>query len=534
MFSPNINTVCRYLPIALVILLVTYIWIGSPFPFQDYPQHLAIAKVIRDYDKIPLYQEYYELNGEFVNYHILHHFLAYIGRYVDLELAFKILLTIYTLVFFVSFRHLISVQFPNEKTENQVRLCFFSTVFFSPPLMMGFIPYILGIPFLVACIALTYSLPKGRFLIREKSHLIKMAIIFACILACGIFHGFSLLTLIAVAFCYYVTTKRPIFLSISGLSLLYFFTLSTFMGLSLNKKSIWDLEPGYKFNYPGLQVIQELLGMRWHGSLASINNVLWSFFESHPWQILLPLVTLSTLALYYLNRLASSKSKQQGLNASFRAGIALIIIGFFCPWAIGWPTDFTFIDVRLFATAAILIYASFPAYLIKSEVQKKILLSIILLNSLLSYYGKGRYKLEADAALAVIDRIPPEKVLISVITDHYSSHIAGYAGVNHFLPMFYTLRNKGINTQFWAGLTAHIPIKYAKNKKFSIPDWRTWQLKKSHLMSGDYLLANQPAKENKVTKEIKATYMPVAEKQTCIKQWCLYKLDSEEILEDIF
>ena len=527
----SFNKLVERLPFIILSLLLVYICLGSPYPFQDYPQHLAIAKVIRDYSQSQLYQVFYLINDGYVNYHSMHHILAFVGSYINLELAFSLLLALYAIIFFLAFRYLISVQFPEEKLENSLRLSFFSILFFSPPMMMGFIPYMLGIPFLVISIALTISLDNQKA-VHSKQNLLKIVGIIASIIACGVFHGFPLISLMIVGLCYFMITKNPKFLLISLSSLAYFLTLSSFMGLGLHKQSIWELESEHKFNYPGLQIFQELFKMRWYGSLASLNNLVWSFLESHAWYLMIPIAIIAIASVYFL--IKKAPKNRSLLNPGTKAGLLLLGIAFLCPWAVGWPSDFTFIDVRLFATAAILIYASFPSSLLKNDIQRKMVIIFLTVNTAFSYYGKIRFKNKADAALALIDTIPERKVLLSVITDHYSSHIARYTGVYHFLPMFYTLRKNGINSQFWADLTAHIPIKYQRNKSFSVPDWRTWNLKKDHLTTGDYLLANQPYKENNVTKKIRDTYMPLVKKISCIDQWCLYKLNSQEVLDEIF
>ncbi|MFK7825938.1 MAG: hypothetical protein AB8G05_17425 [Oligoflexales bacterium] len=532
-YLPSFDKILNFFPLSILSLVLIYIWTGSPFPFQDYPQHLAIAKVIRDYAQNPLYQEYYMLSTGFVNYHSMHHLLAMLGTLVNLELAFNILLSMYALVLFFAFRYFTSTQFPNETAENKVRLSFFSIVFFSPPLMMGFIPYILGIPFMIVGIGLCFDIAtNGIKSFKEK--FLKISGIIGSIIACGFFHGFTLISLIIVSFCYYLATRKKDFVILSCAAFAYFLSLSSLMGLGLHKQSIWELESEYKFNYPGLQVFQELFQIRWYGSLASLNHFIWSFLESHPTFLLLPLTILALVSIYFLNKLASQKFGISSSNPGFKASLYLIAISFLCPWAVGWPTDFTFIDLRLFAIAAFLVYASFPSKLLKNRQQQKIIIAFLLLNTIFSYYGKARFKMKADAALELIDTIPDNKVLVSVITDHYSPYVAAYTGVYHFLPMFYTLRKEGVNTQFWANLTAHIPVKYKKNKSFSVPDWRTWQLKKSHLASGDFLLANQPFEENKVTTKIRETYIPLTKKVSCIKQWCLYKLNSQDVLDEIF
>ena len=108
----------RLFRIAFVVLLVLQclpFWIFSYAPSQDGPSHLHNAHVLAHYNAEPFYQQYYQLTVTPAGNMSTQFLLAGLMQLVSPLLAGKILLTLYVILLFTSFRYLLRALTPHAE-----------------------------------------------------------------------------------------------------------------------------------------------------------------------------------------------------------------------------------------------------------------------------------------------------------------------------------------------------------------------------------------------------------------------------------
>jgi hypothetical protein len=96
--------------------------------------------------------------------------------------------------------------------------------------------------------------------------------------------------------------------------------------------------------------------------------------------------------------------------------------------------------------------------------------------------------------------------------------------------MYYTVLRGGLNTQFWAKYTEHLPVDYRPGKRpVRTPDWHPEQFETSQLADSDYLLLQTATEEepralrlasDQVNAFVRSAHQPIQ----CAGLWCLFQL----------
>jgi hypothetical protein len=99
--------------LALIILECVPVWVFHYFPSQDGPSHLHNASVLAHYGTTPIYQQYYRIVPFAPAGNMLTQFLmAALLKVTEPQLAEKVLLSSYFILFFVSFRYMLRALTP--------------------------------------------------------------------------------------------------------------------------------------------------------------------------------------------------------------------------------------------------------------------------------------------------------------------------------------------------------------------------------------------------------------------------------------
>jgi hypothetical protein len=120
--------------------------------------------------------------------------------------------------------------------------------------------------------------------------------------------------------------------------------------------------------------------------------------------------------------------------------------------------------------------------------------------------------------------------MLSVSYHGSSRQFARMFRVTHFFPMYYTVLEGGINSQFWADTTEHLPIGYREHKRIAHPkDWLPIDFGVQYLAHTDYLLT-EAADDGDYTphrKEWARAQDTIADMRLqpieCADRWCLYR-----------
>lgn len=90
--------------------------------------------------------------------------------------------------------------------------------------------------------------------------------------------------------------------------------------------------------------------------------------------------------------------------------------------------------------------------------------------------------------------------------DPFSAHFGKQFRLTHYLPMYFTVRQGGINTQFWARYTDHLPIGYRPGNSPPIRlTGSPHQFNAGHLAAGADLILHQRATEENATRDREAS-----------------------------
>ena len=98
--------------VALLVLQCVPLWIFSYAPSQDGPSHLHNAHVLAHYGAEPIYQQYYQMTLTPAGNMLTQFLLAGFMQLASPVAAGKLLLTLYVLLLFVSFRYLLRALTP--------------------------------------------------------------------------------------------------------------------------------------------------------------------------------------------------------------------------------------------------------------------------------------------------------------------------------------------------------------------------------------------------------------------------------------
>ncbi|MDA8433694.1 MAG: hypothetical protein M0Z60_12145 [Nitrospiraceae bacterium] len=139
----------RNLLTALILLAallpLIFLWSADYLPFTDYPNHLAVVKVLRSYDSDPFYREYFTvhyLNPLPAPNMIFDLFAAKLFPFVDEDIAGRIFLSLYVVL------SLLSVILLSRETGAN-----------SDAALLGYLPLLYGFFFQAAFMNFLFSIP---------------------------------------------------------------------------------------------------------------------------------------------------------------------------------------------------------------------------------------------------------------------------------------------------------------------------------------------------------------------------------------
>ena len=145
--------ICFYVLMSIQVLSV---WIIRYYPSQDGPSHLYNAAVLANYDRVPVYREFYSIHvspaGNLLAQLLQSGLLKIAGEFA----AEKLLLTLYVVLLPLSFRVLLATATAELSPFVLCGLVFLPNFFF----YMGFWNFCLSIPLLL--FALTYFRRRRR------------------------------------------------------------------------------------------------------------------------------------------------------------------------------------------------------------------------------------------------------------------------------------------------------------------------------------------------------------------------------------
>ena len=524
----NKNEFDRWGIVGLIVmgLCVFYFALVEYFPFQDVPQHLAYGKIMGTFgESANRFSEFYRLPRQYISYHTTHHFLAFfesIGWGV--EVGFRILLFLYFIVGSLSYILFIRVMHQESWGKSCWRLLFIPLIIFNATAGMGFMPFVIGMPLLFAVLACSHLWENSERVFNRYFWFTWLILIGASLLHVVLPFFFGAILLV---YHFDIIKSRKYWIGHvlwAGTVLLCAYLWGGFRSDVLMRGTKVSLGDSFAFSY-GYGFINQLFKIDWTNPFVMFNYVSWNFVGTFRLWLLVPFTILLIGCLYCVRKLGEGASEEVKGWSSKQKRVCLFtfILGVILPWGIYAPSEITFINYRFTSFALFLILGFFPIKWTHFKEQRVIITVYCLIQ--FGFYGLFTYlyQTEARAADYVLKRIPPKKKLASIVLHDKSDYFAKILDLTHFMPMYYTIRYNGLNSQFWARYTKHLPVEYRRGKRVNgPPDWKPWQFKKEHLEGVDYVILQmggdpkRTAYSQKLYQAFRKVYPELARKENWV------------------
>lgn len=529
------NAQTRTLQLTLSLLVaanVLLVWLLPVLPQQDLPQHLAYARILRDFGdpSLPFSTRYAPID-EFQVYFTSYYLMRWLSFGASVEVGMRMLMSLYVVGMFAAFAFVVRVVSPSNDSPRWSSLLVIPFIW-NPPVVMGFLAYYLGLPLLLAAIGATLG-----WIARHRGPMAIGAVVASAI--CALLHPFLGATAcMALVLCALVHPER----SRARRALLPALLIVVLVGVAfwvgssgLGQTSSLEPEEAWRRGF-GVEFIAILLGFEWSGTTAKINYSLWSMFGPFTLPVLVA-VGLATLALAIATRRALREHlREHGMppanRALLRVALLMVLLGWLVPFGMHRPTELTFIDLRLLSVGWMLAACSVPSAAFASPRLRKALIVASVAFFLHLAYRLERAAGEATSLFGLLDQVDRGKVLMSLVINNDSPHLAKQFRVPHFMPMYYTVRYDGICTQFWARYTHHLPVDYAKGQRpRQTEDWNPGKFRPADVQDSDYVIVRAPSRQRdpekrastgaKVKKKLDVVATEVAREGL----WVLYRVE---------
>ena len=506
------------------------IWSLPVLPGQDLPQHLAYARILLDYDRPDLpYHDLYLRPTHLEPYFVVYWFLGAVGRRWGLVAAFRLLMSLEVVATLVAFDALVRALRPAESRASWTGLLG-GVLIWSPVACMGFLSFLVCVPlFLFACAG------YARLLARSHARLALLAML-VCTAALSSLHivaaGLFLL-LVGLDALLNRDRRRLVWCLVIALTeSVTLFAWSLWGGIGLGKSWHFELVESLRRTL-GLDFVGSLFRMKWNDPLLKLTYAAWTvlgpFSASGLFVAAAGASTLAAIAVAERRRHSSPAGAAAQPQPWLRSALAFALLSWLMPWGLYVPTEITFLDLRAMTLACGLLFALVPAHWFASRRAQLALASFVLLQTGIFHVSAVRFSREAAPALKLERAAAPHGMMMSLVFHNRGSGFGSLFRVTHFLPMYYTILERGTNTQFWARYTDHLPVDYrANHRPANTADWNPERFALGDLHDSEYLLVQAATADD--SSEVQRDYRRVegmlrgkATTVGCDGLWCLYR-----------
>jgi hypothetical protein len=522
---------------ALMVAHVALVWLLPVLPAQDLPQHLTNARILLELQRPDLpFRDYYVRAGGIQSYFSSYHLLVALGRLMPLESAVRLIFSGYVIGLFFAFQALVRQVNPPAAAERPPWTALLAALLvWNPVACMGFFAFTLAIPVLVAGAA--WFIKQSEEAAAAVHGWLLLGLF--CLLAASL-HMVAALALLAFYLAYAILSpsrRRLQTLAVSAGMLLAALAGWMVVGDRALAAAPLELDEALRENV-GIEFLSKAFRIDWGSPLTKLNYLLWNVLGPFRWsgQLVSALVLAAAAFLALRRGGAAPDPAQLGRQRALRrGGLALFVLSLLAPWGLYAPSEVTFLDFRLMTVALAVLAATVPLHRFSSPVAGR---SLALACALLTLHLGGRafaFGREAQGALNLVRRADPGGLMLTLAFNNVSRHFGRQFQLTHFLPMYYTVHRRGINSQFWAGYTEHLPVTYQESRRPpSPPDWRPWELTSSQL-DGIYDFAlleraepGRARSHREGSGRAERLLRQWGKLASCDGQWCLYDLRRPE------
>jgi len=485
---------------ALLLANLVLVWALPLIPAQDLPQHLTYIRIFADYgDPNLIFKDFYTLPTGFQPYDSVYLLLAWIARHSSVLFALRLALSAYVILMFVGFDIVAGACHGRE--EGRVALpstVLASMAIWGSAFAMGFLQYFLCIPLVLLTVGLMVwgsddDAPDwvGWAVIPAAMSVASMHLVAAGAL-CVFAALYVLMSVRQDGSARRLEVACRVIGSL-GLTLLAWHYIG---GEVLGAKQR-QMQFGEAWrNAQGFEFVNNLLSLTWYDPPVTFNYLSWAVLGPYRIAGLGAAAAAVALCLWYVVPVyeaglapGSGELRPQARQYA-RTAWAFALFAVLLPWGVNVPSEITYLNFRIISLAfALLLPLVPPRWFSIPNARRALngLAAAFLLNFTVHAIG---FNHEARAPLNLLARVPNHEVVLSVVFRSRSSYFAKGFRMTHFLPMYFTILDGGVISQFWAKYTEHLPIDYKPGKKPAQPDdWSPQSFDETrHLHDADWVL----------------------------------------------
>jgi hypothetical protein len=516
----------------LAAICVATVWMTPLLPGQDMPQHLANVRIMRDCADPGLpFSEHYEVRGRFQLYFTSYVLVDLLAFARSVEVGARVLMSVYCVAFLASFAGLARAS-AGGTSGMPVTVALGGLFVWNPTVLMGFLGYSIGLPFLLASVAGTVSWAEGRECWGRWVAIPAAAI-------CAVVHPFlgAMLLLCLVAYAILALNRRRLKVALLPSAV----TLAVLgLGMGLGDAGIGDprsidWETAIRETY-GLDFATLAMGLEWVGAPVKTNFLLWSAFGPFRMPVVFVVaccvaVTAMVVRLAGEERSVMGPGRTSSGTAVRRMAWFVLAAGLAAPFGLNRPTELTFIDLRLLSLSVVLLAASMNPGPWSSSLGRRALAAGCVVLTLHAGYRVVAWGRQSNGFFALLDKTERGRVLAALVYSGHTPHFSQQFRLDYFLPMYYTTRYDGISTQFWGGATHHLPVTYKPGRSFKqAPNFWPQRFTPAHLEGADYLIVRLPSPEQDsrrlqaIAQHISGQLEPYLEEVDVVGPWTLYEV----------
>lgn len=537
--SPRRETASRIPWTALFLVAnLVLVWALPLIPAQDLPQHLTYIRIFADYGDPSLpFRDFYVLPHGFQPYDSIYLLLAWIARHSSVMIALRLALSVYVVLMFVAFDVLAaSIHGRPSRDRPMPSGVMASMLVWGSALAMGFLQYFLCVPLVLLAVA---ALVRGGD--KDAKDWVVLAAVPATaavasihLVAAGALAVFAVLHAILwvrrSGFGGRLTMTGVVLGSLVTTLVLWRLWGGEVLGARPRGVAFWEAWHGAQ----GFEFVNTMLDATWYDPPVTLNYISWGTLG--PYRISGLAVAAAAIGAALTQVLPSYRSDDLRPEARGYARTAFAFAVFTCliPWGIQVPSEITWLNFRLISLAFALLLPLVPPRLFAVERARFALVglsAVYLANFTFNAVGFNR---EAAGAIRLLARVPNHETLLSLVFRGRSSFFAKGMRVTHFLPMYYTVLDGGIASQFWARYTEHLPIDYRPGKRPAQPDdWSPARFDETkHLRDVGWVILQRATKDDATTTQNDATKAEQklsqrADLVDCDTGWCLYQVKAK-------
>jgi hypothetical protein len=534
--APRKNAVpWTYILLAANLILV---WAMPLIPAQDLPQHLTYIRIFADYDSSALpFHDFYVLPHGFQPYDSIYLLLAWIARRSSVIFALRLALSVYVILMFVGFDFLsAAIHGRGPERRPLPTSVMASMLVWSSALAMGFLQYFLCVPFVLLTVA---ALVRGSE--KDAPDWVVLAAVPAAmavasihLVAAGALGVFAVLhaglSVRKPDFWRRVTMAGVVIGSLVTALVLWRFWGGEVLGAKprgIPFKEAWTNAQGFEF-------VNNMLDATWYDPPVTFNYIVWGTLG--PYRIIGLAVAAVAVALCATQVVPIHKSDDLSPDARVYARTAWSFALFTCliPWGIQVPSEITWLNFRLISLAFALLLPLVPPRWFEVARARFALTGLAIVFFVNYTVHAAGFNHEAAAPIRLLERVPNKDLVLSLVFRSRSSYFAKGIRLTHFLPMYFTVLDGGICSQFWAKYTEHLPIDYRAGKRpAQSDDWSPQNFDETkHLKDADWVLlqratADDPTGTLRDATRAEQKLSLRADLVECDGGWCLYHVKNK-------